>query len=211
MARPRLVSDEQILDATRKAVLRDGPRASLDDIAGELGVTQPAILKRFGSRKALLVAALKPPDEPLWQAALEALPDDRPLKDQLEGLFAHIASILDDFIPCLAALRESGISENKVFEGKAGPRGAVLGFVRLVERMKTRGLVGDVDAESAGIAMLGALQLRAFYNYLLKTDPTRKAQTAQARDLADFFTQTLGARPTKARPEIGRATCRERV
>ena len=82
MARPRQVTDEDILRAARDCALDHGPGVSMELVAERLGVTPPALLKRFGSRKALLLAALRPPDELPWMRALEAGPDGRPLMNE---------------------------------------------------------------------------------------------------------------------------------
>jgi D-glucosaminate-6-phosphate ammonia-lyase len=55
--RPRKVSDAEIHAATRRAMSRVGPKAlTLADIAGEAGVTAGALVQRFGSKRALLLA-----------------------------------------------------------------------------------------------------------------------------------------------------------
>jgi len=55
MARPRLITDEQILTTMRSCVLELGSHVSLDLVADKLGVTAPALLKRFGNRQELLL------------------------------------------------------------------------------------------------------------------------------------------------------------
>jgi AcrR family transcriptional regulator len=57
MARPRTVEDREVLAATARALGRVGPlRVTLGDIADEVGVTPSALVQRFGSKKALLLA-----------------------------------------------------------------------------------------------------------------------------------------------------------
>ncbi|HEX6597146.1 MAG TPA: helix-turn-helix domain-containing protein, partial [Acidimicrobiales bacterium] len=57
MGRPRLASDDDILDATARAVSRHGPgQLTLATVAGEAGITAAAILQRFGSKRGLLLA-----------------------------------------------------------------------------------------------------------------------------------------------------------
>jgi AcrR family transcriptional regulator len=58
MSRPRQASDEDILRATFRAVARLGPaRLTLADVAREAGISAPAVVQRFGSKRALLLAA----------------------------------------------------------------------------------------------------------------------------------------------------------
>ncbi len=58
MARPRTTSDEDILRAAFVAIGRLGPaRLTLADVAREAGLTPAALVVRFGSKRALLLAA----------------------------------------------------------------------------------------------------------------------------------------------------------
>jgi AcrR family transcriptional regulator len=56
--RPQQASDEDILKATFRAIARLGPaRLTLADVAEEAGISAPALVQRFGSKRALLLAA----------------------------------------------------------------------------------------------------------------------------------------------------------
>ncbi|WP_432492331.1 TetR/AcrR family transcriptional regulator [Kineococcus gypseus] len=56
MARPRTVSDEDVLAATARALHRHGPAAAtLRTVAAEAGVTAGALVRRFGSKRDLLL------------------------------------------------------------------------------------------------------------------------------------------------------------
>ena len=55
--RPRQASDEQILMAAFRAIARLGPaRMTLADVARDAGVSPAALVQRFGSKRALLLA-----------------------------------------------------------------------------------------------------------------------------------------------------------
>lgn len=57
MPRPRKATDEDIFAATYRAMSRLGPaELTLAEIAAEAGVTAGAIVQRFGSKRALLLA-----------------------------------------------------------------------------------------------------------------------------------------------------------
>jgi AcrR family transcriptional regulator len=56
---------------------------SAAEIGRELGVTHTTVFNRFGSKDALMLAALAPAEEAPWVATLEAGPDDRPIREQL--------------------------------------------------------------------------------------------------------------------------------
>jgi len=58
--RPRQASDEDILRAAFRAISRIGPaKLTLADVAGEAGISAAALVQRFGSKRALLLAAAK--------------------------------------------------------------------------------------------------------------------------------------------------------
>ena len=60
MARPRTVSDEDVLAAARKVFLARGPGAPVSDIAARVGLSQPALFRRFGDKNEILRRALEP-------------------------------------------------------------------------------------------------------------------------------------------------------
>jgi AcrR family transcriptional regulator len=56
--RPRQVTNDDILRAAFRAIARLGPaRLTLADVAEEAGVSAAALIQRFGSKRALLLAA----------------------------------------------------------------------------------------------------------------------------------------------------------
>jgi AcrR family transcriptional regulator len=56
--RPRQATDDDMLKATFRAITRLGPaRLTLADVAREAGVSAPAVVQRFGSKRGLLLAA----------------------------------------------------------------------------------------------------------------------------------------------------------
>src|SRR5690349_11651092 len=147
MARPRQISDEQILETTRRLVLARGPQISLDAVASELGVTGPALLKRFGTREAVMIAALAPPMDAPWIETARKGPNDQPLEAQLLEMFTEMAAFMKGVVPCMSALRESGIPMERVFPKGKFP---VEGFQALqgwLTRARERGLVEVADPE----------------------------------------------------------------
>jgi len=55
--RPRTIDDAAILDAAGRIISRHGPsRFTLADVAGEVGLSAAALVKRFGSKRGLMLA-----------------------------------------------------------------------------------------------------------------------------------------------------------
>jgi AcrR family transcriptional regulator len=58
MARPRLISDDAILDATRQVLAELGPtKLTLAAVGGRIGLAPPTLMQRFGSKRGLLLAS----------------------------------------------------------------------------------------------------------------------------------------------------------
>ena len=59
MSRPKLISDEAVLDAAIRVMLRTGPAAfTLAEAGREAGVSAATLLQRFGDKQTLIVRAL---------------------------------------------------------------------------------------------------------------------------------------------------------
>src|SRR5215207_6589015 len=85
MARPRTVSDAQIMMATIGAMARLGPvKLTLAEIAADLGLSAAALVKRFGSKRGLLLAVSR--------AGVEGMPASFA---QLRARGRPLASLID--------------------------------------------------------------------------------------------------------------------
>lgn len=200
MARPRLITDEQILTTMRTFVLEKGPSVSLDLVAEKLGVTSPALIKRFGTRHNLMLAALAPPSEWPWiERHREA--DDRPLALQLEELFGDLWAFFGELVPCMMALRESGIHPERIREASgAGPLRGLAALTQWVESAQRRGLVDVDDAETAAATMLGGLQFRIFSAHFTKQSMATRFHRHHLKSLASFFAGALAPRAIRTKP-----------
>ena len=195
MARPQQISNDEILAATRACVLEHGPGISLDRIAQQLGVTPPALIKRFGNRRALMVAALRPPADPPWIGHLESGPDDSPLDQQLEVMLGRILEFFLEVVPCLSTLRESGIPLEEIYPSNSPPppvRG-IRALTAWLKRARARGLVVGDDFETAATAIIGALHGRIFVAHLMKRSWSRRSQRDFLRDVVQSLQK--GGRP----------------
>lgn len=95
--RPRLASDEQILEAVARGIGRHGPRElTLAHIAEDVGLAPATLVQRFGSKRGLFLAlASRGPDAMagVFERARAAGPSPLGgLRSALTGLVAGIAS-----------------------------------------------------------------------------------------------------------------------
>ncbi|MFI6833195.1 MULTISPECIES: TetR/AcrR family transcriptional regulator [unclassified Kribbella] len=73
MARPRLVSDDVILDATRQVLAELGPvKLTLAAVGARVGLAAPTLVQRFGSKRGLLLASAARSPVMVLRAAEEA-------------------------------------------------------------------------------------------------------------------------------------------
>ena len=191
MARPRQVSDEQILTVMRDQVLAQGPNVSLDLVAEQLKVSTPALLKRFGNRRALMLAALRPPENPEWMVRLERGPGAGSLEEQLLDIFTQISIYMSQAIPSICALRESGIPMEQVYPTRRGPEQGLKALQRWLLSARKAGLITAPETDTAAFAMLGALQTRAFLSHLEQREFSVKAQRGYLGELSRLFTRAL--------------------
>lgn len=164
MGRPISVTDEEILAAARRCFLEQGAGCAATEIAKDLGVTHTTVFNRFGSKEALMIAALGPPRVLPWAARLDAGPDDRPIRDQLIEIGVVISDYFTHLAAGLAVLHAAGIGPDKVFRGRAEPT-PVQAFRALsgwFKRARDAGLIGDVDIATLTSAFIGALHNRSF-------------------------------------------------
>lgn len=73
MARPRLISDDTILDATRQVLAELGPtKLTLAAVGARVGLAPPTLMQRFGSKRGLLLASAARSPRMVLLAAAEA-------------------------------------------------------------------------------------------------------------------------------------------
>ncbi len=173
MARPRQVSDEDILTTARAAFLEHGPQASIHQIADRLGVSPAALFKRFHTKNDLMLAALAP-SRPPFADALDQGPDDRPIRDQLLDLATSMSSFFDATFPCFAVLKASGIHDDTFLKPADGGLPMPLRTHRALERWLTaaqhRGAIRAIDPNSVATLVMGAIHSHAFLRHFLGAD-----------------------------------------
>ncbi len=193
MSRPRSVSDEQILQTVRRCALEQGANFSLEDVADRLGVSSPALLKRFGTRDRLVFSALKPPT-PDFLIALEQGPTLAPLRTQLKEILASFTSFFSQVFPCMMVLRESNLSWQKMsalHDDEAPTVAARQAIHGWLSRARKVGLVKADEVETAASAMIGAVIARIALDHISKIPLRSIEQSAFVEELASLFSRSL--------------------
>ena len=190
MARPRQLSDDQILQGARKCFLELGPSVSAELIAERLGISQPALFKRFKTKQNLLLTALRPPAVPPFTKRVDAGPTDQPLAQQVQ-LIAE--EMLDFFLlhsPAMMTLAASGIPPLAVMEAyeQPPPLVALRSLSGFFCRARSMGLIGEIDPKEAALSLMGGVHVRVFLSHISSTTGTctGKLTSTRNKDLSNF-------------------------
>lgn len=187
MVRPRRQSDEALLAVARAAFLEHGPATSLQRIAEQAGISQPGLLKRFGSKEAFLVRALAPPDELPWVGRLFSGPDERPLDAQLREIAVGAVQFLRVAVPAVMTLRAAGHDVSRALMGQpdAGPlrmRAALVAFFAAAgPRMRA------VQPEHAAAVLIGSLESVVITAHMTGAQLDDDVITAHAHAVVDLL------------------------
>lgn len=163
MGRPRESSDDQILSAARRCFFERGISVSANEIAKELGVSHTTLFNRFESKEGLMIAALGPPQEVPWVAALNDGPDEREIRDQLVAHAQVMAVYFRELQHGLSLLQAAGIDLGRVNQSPnkcevSPPHQAYLAFVGWLGRARDQGKISSCDVETVASTILGSLQ-----------------------------------------------------
>ncbi|MGE6764064.1 TetR/AcrR family transcriptional regulator [Corallococcus interemptor] len=163
MSRPPRVTDLQIDEAARTVFLAQGPSAPLQDIAKRLGISQPALLHRVGTKEALMARALRPVP-PTALALLEPGPRAHAsIEAQLLEALLHHRDFLRQLVPWLFVLHYSVLGGARAMHLATPPPVALReGLTKWLTRAKRAGRVDLAEPRAVAEALCGALEARCF-------------------------------------------------
>jgi AcrR family transcriptional regulator len=152
--RPRTRTDDELLDAAFNAIGAVGPaRLTLADVAAEAGVAPATLVQRFGSKRALLVAAAAR----AAQRAAHALPpaNGDPLAALADGLVALTEPVRDPaaFANHLALLQLDLADPELRALAVAHARGLRGAIRTLLDAAVTRGQLDSSDTKALADAV----------------------------------------------------------
>jgi AcrR family transcriptional regulator len=168
LVRPRQIADQEILTIARRCFLKLGPSVSTAVIASEVGLSQAALFKRFGTKNELMLRALLPPEVPAWLGILDGGPTADPIPDQLRAVGLAMSAFYLEMVPCISTLRAAVDMAEAMRKAYDEPpplraRRALQGWFQAgIDAGRIRG----VAAGSAAEAFIGALHGRAFLGHI---------------------------------------------
>ncbi|PIQ28523.1 TetR/AcrR family transcriptional regulator [bacterium (Candidatus Blackallbacteria) CG17_big_fil_post_rev_8_21_14_2_50_48_46] len=165
MGRPKQISNEQIIATARRCFLERGAGVSAIEIASELGVSHTTLFNRFGSKEALMLAALGSSEKLSWVKALEAGPDLRPIREQLLEHSKVIANYFQALQESMAVLQAAGLKPGNSCDKSnqdSPPAQAFRAFTAWLQRAQDQGRLAPCNVETLASTILGALHNWAF-------------------------------------------------
>jgi AcrR family transcriptional regulator len=195
MGRPREVSDQQIVTAARRCFLERGIGVSAAEIAKELGVSHTTLFNRFGSKKGLMQAALGPPTEVGWVDALDAGPDERPIREQLIAHVRVMSVYFHDLQQGFGLLMAAGLDPRQTErtpKQKSSAERAYTALTGWLTRAQTQGRIGPCDIETLASTILGALHSWAFTARVCGNATSAVGNTRYVERLIDLLWNGIG-------------------
>jgi AcrR family transcriptional regulator len=193
------VSDEEILEAARACLLAQGPAVSVATIAQRVGVSGPAVLKRFGSKEQLVNRALlseSPPD-------LSQGPEPGPLRPQLVAILLRTERLLLNAAPRLATMRAGGVQGSQWLD-RPHPRRARENLLAWLKKARTTHHLAHPDLEAAADLLISLVEARGFLAWV---DPSwvKPGRAWASRAVDAMFADLQPARlPVRSGPRQGR-------
>jgi len=203
LARPRMISDDQILQVARECFLEYGPSGATDVIAERLGVSSQALFKRFHTKQELMLAAVAPSGTPDWIPLVEAGPDDRPLTEQLTEILQKLSDFFVEISRAMSVLRFSGIEPKELLDRypEAPPLRDIRVLSGWLQRAADRRLIRNLDNRATAMMMLTSMHGPAMLTDMLGQHPTGHSQDEYVSFMVNLLMQGMVPRDTSKRTE----------
>ena len=200
--RPRLLSDDALLDAAAKVLRREGARTTTDAIAREAGVSKALLFTRHGSKENLIAAVIDR-ETRLPEALLEELrnPGDAPTVENLVEIGLQLLAVLRCTIP-FAELARSSPDSSAMIRALERSRAAPWELAQMCTRYFKNAL-GQQDSPAPAIvarAFLGAILERALSESTPAAGPAVETDGAFLDGLSRLVLQVAAGR---TRPDSG--------
>jgi len=187
VARPRSISDEQIIEAARSAFLDKGMAATTAEIAKLAGVSEGTIFKRFATKNDLFLAAMGMPKVPPFAVNLERRPETGELREELYDICSEIYDFFTELIPKAVMVMSCKISPKDVFaaQGDPAPAKAVRALTNFLVREQKAGRIRNCDPEIVARTLLCAVHFFAWAEHSGVNDRMPLAAQTFIRGLID--------------------------
>ncbi|UBV44888.1 TetR/AcrR family transcriptional regulator (plasmid) [Deinococcus taeanensis] len=160
MARPRQITDAQIVEAAHEVFLEQGFGATTAAIARRAGVSEGTLFNRFASKEDLFVAAIGLNDYGQWRAALLAQVGTGDVRRNLERALLTMLREAAGLVPKLMVMFSRGHdpSHNLILQRLDDPmRADANALAAYLQGEVQLGRVRPLDADVTALSVVGAL------------------------------------------------------
>ncbi|GGL99029.1 TetR/AcrR family transcriptional regulator [Deinococcus aerophilus] len=160
MARPRTITDEQIVEAAREIFLQQGFAATTAEIARRAGVSEGTLFKRYASKEDLFEAAVGLHNYAHWRSELLSQLGQGEVRRNLERAFMEFLKEAAAIIPNLMTILSRGHNpeHNPILERLGNPvRQDAEAIAQYLRAELDLGRVRPLDAEVTALMIMGAL------------------------------------------------------
>ena len=168
MARPKQVSDDEIMAHARELFIEFGAGVSTTVIARRCGLSQAALFKRFGTKDSLMIRSLAPKPAELvdW---LDSGPDGRPMLEQLQELGTRASRFMGQAGPAMNVLMACHLTKTDVFAHFKVPPPVLVhaALVGWFDRAIAAGLMRPIDTAKLALALMGAVRTHVMLRSLI--------------------------------------------
>lgn len=160
MARPRTITDEQIVAAAREAFLEQGFSATTAEIARRAGVSEGTLFKRFPTKEDMFEEVVGLRDYAAWREDLPGLVGSGDVRRNLERTALHFLDAAGRVVPNLMLIFSRGHApaHNPMLERLGNPvrqdADALAAYLRAEVAL---GRVRPVDADVTALTLVGTL------------------------------------------------------
>jgi hypothetical protein len=192
--RPQTKSDDEILSVARKVFFEKGTNASVQMIADEVGLSQPALFKRFGTKKELIRNALCDAPTPPWFKLVEKSPDDRQIKEQLKEIIIGIHTFFNTLHPIFKMMQSSGINPRELLqngENKPLPEIGRDKLTKWLEECYVNDLIKKINFRITATQILGTIKFESFNHLISCKTPTCDTFTLEDDYVNELIEQIL--------------------
>lgn len=176
MPRPRLITDERIVEAAREVFLEQGFSATTAEIARRAGISEGTLFKRFASKEDIFEEVVGLRDYAAWREELAALVGVGDVRRNLERAALHFIETAGRILPNLMLIFSRGHApaHNPMLERLGNPirhdADAVAAYLRAEVAL---GRVRPVDADVTALTLMGTLTHYVHREHMTP-DPTRE-------------------------------------
>ncbi|MCD0171578.1 MULTISPECIES: TetR/AcrR family transcriptional regulator [unclassified Deinococcus] len=160
MARPRSITDEQIVEAAHEVFLEQGFSATTAAIARRAGVSEGTLFNRFQSKEELFVAAIGLRNYGQWRSQLLAHVGQGEVHRNLERALMALLQEATSLLPKLMVMFSRGHdpSHNPLLQRLDDPvRSDAETLAEYLQAEAQLGRVRPMDAAVTSLALMGAV------------------------------------------------------